>query len=43
MDPGNNHTLSEEELNNYSTELDELFQSLIPLLLELEQNTDSQE
>lgn len=31
MDPGTEHKLSEEEINSYSQELDELFQSLIPL------------
>lgn len=33
MDP-KEHQLSEEEINNYSKELDELFQSLVPLLEE---------
>lgn len=31
MDP-KEHQLSEEEINKYSKELDELFESLVPLL-----------
>ena len=33
MDPDKEHQLSEEEINKYSEELDELYQSLIPLLI----------
>ncbi len=32
MKPENEHLLSEKEINEYSEELDDLFQSLLPLL-----------
>jgi hypothetical protein len=37
MDP-KEHQLSEEEINTYGKELDELFQSLVPLLKDTSDN-----
>jgi hypothetical protein len=39
-DPGNGHTLSEEEINAYSKELDELFQSLISQVEDSPESTE---